>query len=307
MAWKALLANKKESSLIMLLPVAAMIVLFVLILLCLVPVFNGLEGLGLAGLILIPLLALFTVGILTYYLPVWYLALYRGQSVLANPCKVSYQRALAVTLICAIPVILYEAVNMMIQFGHWSLGVKAILVLVFIGLLCWYMWWYYAVAMTMPLLVHDHPEESVWAMTKRSIRMMNGYKTKLFWVDFEIFIWLLAAMLGIYFIGIAYFVIQMTKSALTNPDALGALDGSVSDTLSYMLGMPGMSGLLTAIVALVIVMLFAGLFIVWPMIFFAHAEFYKDLLAEQAAVNSERLTVNGEEDVEVVEVEEVTD
>ena len=217
---------------------------------------------------------------MTYYLPVWYLALYRGQSVLANPCKVSYQRALAVTLICAIPVVLYEAVNMMIQFGHWSLGVKAILGLVFIGLLCWYMWWYYAVAMTMPLLVHDHPEESVWAMTKRSIRMMDGYKMKLFWVDFEIFIWLLAAMLGIYFIGVVYFVIHFTKSALTTPDTLAAFEGDISDTLSYMLSMPGMSGLQTAIVALVIVMLFAGLFIVWPMIFFAHAEFYHDLMKE---------------------------
>jgi uncharacterized membrane protein len=216
---------------------------------------------------------IFGVSVLDFYQPVWFLNLIRDREAPWYETKVGYARALGVALLMLIPTVLSESVDGLSKIldhmhdAHWSvLLIVALAILVLaVASLVFTFWWAYAVSAVLPYRVYDHEDRSVIQSLKDSIRMMDGYKWKLFCVDFLIYIWplvVLFVLLGVVIILSVLVAFAHATSAIM--------------TVGYVL-----TG------ALLTVTLLVYTFMVKPMIYFARARFYEDLKAELEAPEEE--------------------
>lgn len=221
---------------------------------------------------------IFGVSVLDFYQPVWFLNLVRGGEAPWYETKVGYARALGAALLMLIPTVLSESVEGLSKLlehpesMHWSvLLILALVVLVLsVASLIFTFWWAYAVSSVLPYRVMDHEDRSVMQSLKDSIKMMDGYKWKLFCVDILIYIWplvILFVLIGVVFLLAILIAVMHTTSAIM--------------TVSFVL-----TG------ALLTITLLAYSFMVKPMIYFARARFYEDLKAELEAP-AEELTNEG--------------
>ena len=125
-----------------------------------------------------------TVGLLYYYVPVWFFRLVRKDANGSIEEKCPYSKALGTSLIIAVPIVIEGIVDALSKLNVGSSSLLfislSILAIIFI------FWWMYAINAMLPYLVHDHHEMSVEQAVKKSICMMDGHKWELFKVDFKI-------------------------------------------------------------------------------------------------------------------------
>ena len=206
----------------------------------------------------IALLVVFTVGLLNYYMPVWFMSLVRKQPEPWYEAQTSYGRALLATLIMLIPSIVEEVVTLPMSMSGEPSPIASIIFLILWGpMVLFVIWWTYAVNVTLPYRVYDRPERPVWQSVKDNITMMNGYKFKLFCVDFKVAVWPLLALYIMMMIMVVTLVVILVLSPGTSVTWI----------------VVGMSVILFPIVLIVV-------FVTQPMLYFARARFYDDMRAE---------------------------
>ena len=258
LAWQDLRAMYRQSSLIMLVTMLVGMIA-VSILYGSLYWYNSTQSI-IAGMVTVgvALLVILTVGLLNYYMPVWFMSLVRKQPEPWYEAKTSYGRALLATLIMLIPSIVEEALTQPINMSNDPSPVLLLIFLVlWIPMMLFIIWWTYAVSTTLPYRVYDDPNRSVLEAVRDNIAMMRGYKFKLFCVDFLVAVWPLAAL----------FVMIIIMAV-----ALGVVM-ALSPGTSTMWMVMGMSVILFPFVLVIV-------FITQPMLYFAHARFYNDLRAE---------------------------
>lgn len=211
------------------------------------------------------LLLFFTANLLQFYLPAWFLALVRKQH--WSDVKASYGRALAASALIILPNVLQELVSMPMNMTEEPSVVMSVIVLVVTPpVVLLVLWWTYAVSATLPFRLLDHPDRSVWQSIQDNMRMMKGYKFKLFCVDFMIMIWPIVILYALIFIMAIIVAVIIVLSPTTSTMLL----------LSIVLG--------AILLPFVIVMSF----VIYPMLHIARAQFYEDMRAELEPVVEEQ-------------------
>lgn len=209
--------------------------------------------------ILVGLAFVFTVGLLNYYMPVWFMSLVRKQPEPWYEAKTSYGRALLATLIMLIPSIVEEVVTLPVNMSDEPSPIALVVFMIlWLPMVLFNIWWTYAVSTTLPYRVYDDSNRSVWEAVKDNIAMMKGYKFKLFCVDFLVAVWPLLAL---------YIMMMIMVVALA---VVLVLSPGTSVTWIVV----GMSVILFPLVLVIV-------FVTQPMLYFARARFYNDLRAEQ--------------------------
>jgi uncharacterized membrane protein len=191
-------------------------------------------------------------GVLLYALYIWFLSVARHEPIY----KISADGRGRV-LLCGMAIFVPSLIQGPIQVVAQKNPMMALLSLVVIFFVLWY---YYASSM-ITYLVHDHREASVWQSLKQSIRMMKGHKKQLIAVDIKIMVW-----------PVLIFFLLMLGSALTVVSITGMKGLGEAASKTYIIGIGVLS----------VVFMIAFFFIVFPMMYLAHAHFYMDLLAEQS-------------------------
>ena len=190
-----------------------------------------------------------TVGLLYYYVPVWFFRLVRKDANGSIEEKCPYSKALGTSLIIAVPFVIESIVD---ALSKLNVGLSSLL---FISLsilaIIFIFWWMYAINAMLPYLVHDHHEMSVEQAVKKSICMMDGHKWELFKVDFKII-----------FLPVFLSLVVLVAVIVLSGIGLNNQTGIV------------FAGLLGSIIFLFL------LFAIFPMTLFARARFYEDLCAE---------------------------
>ena len=270
--WKS---HVRESSVVMALQFAAMIVAMILIAPGLA-LMSSHPKFGLWYTVLAALAVLFTIGLLYYYVPVCFLAMRRGQSVTKADLQVGYARALAVSVMMVWPSIVSQILNQASNL-EIGLGWKFCIALMAIGISVFAIVWVYAVATMLPLLASDHPDESVWQLTRRCSQLTEGHKWQLFMIDLEILIGPVVVLWVLMMIGIF---------SLVMPLALGghatALEADSTEALKLIGGaFAERWGLYVTLALLSLIVILVLQFVFVPMQHLAHALFYEDLMAEQ--------------------------
>ena len=259
LAWQDLRAMYRQSSLIML---VTMLVGMIAVSLLYGSYYwyNSTQSMTAALVtILVGLAVVFTVELLNYYMPVWFMSLVRKQPEPWYEAKTSYGRALLATLIMLIPSIAEEVVTLPVNMSDEPSPIALLIFMIlWLPIVLFIIWWTYAVSTTLPYRVYDDSNRSVWEAVKDNIAMMKGYKFKLFCVDFLVAVWPLLAL---------YIMMMIMVVALV---VILALSPGTSVTWIVV----GMSVILFPFVLVIV-------FITQPMLYFAHARFYNDLRAEQ--------------------------
>lgn len=213
--------------------------------------------------LLIAIAVIFTVSLLNYFVPVWFLTLVRKQQKWYE-VRTSYGRALLTAWVILLPTVVQEAVSMpMNMTNEPSVIMSLVFLAVMPAVVLFIIWWTYAIGTTLPFRVLDHPDRSVFQAIKENIRMMNGYKFQLFCVDFMIMIWPIVGLCVL----LLFMAICMVFVVLLNPGT------NMIIWLSIGLGL----------VMLPFVVVYG--FIFEPMLYIAHAQFYDDLRAEKELNN----------------------
>ena len=273
--WKLWKSHVKESSIVMALQFAAMIIALILISPGLA-LMSSHPKFGLWYTVLMALVVLLTVGLLSYYIPVCFLAMRRGQSVTKSDLQVGYARALGVSVMMLWPTLIGNLLN---QASSLDIGIgwKVCISLMAIGISVFAIFWVYAVSTMLPLLASDRPEESVWQLTRRCSQLTEGHKWQLFMIDLEILIGPVLVLWVLLMIGVFVLIVPLAMSghaaALSgdSPEALKLIGSAFMERWGLYVTL----GLLSLIVILVMQFVFV------PMQQFAHALFYEDLIAEQ--------------------------
>lgn len=248
LAWQKLKKNFADS--------AVVVVITLLLALTVLAIFIGGIALctetdhGIAGGILCALIGFFLDGVLMYALYVWFLSVARHEPMY----KISADGMGRVSL-CGLALLIPSFVQAPFQTltqQHQQFALLILPVLVFA------VWYNYACVM-MPYIVHDQRQVSVWQAFKQSVRMMDGYKWKLFVVDFKIMIWPVLLFFGLLLMT-ALGVVAMKGKAMAADINTNAYIG--------------------AIICFSIVFILTFIFVLLPMYYISHALFYEDLKAE---------------------------
>ncbi len=193
-------------------------------------------------------------GVINYHFIVDFLSLKRNQFT-----KDRFWKVLLCALFLLIPNVFALLNNLLwgIVKPETAGGALLVIFLIFvtIGLLWFVIWWQYAVNATLPYMVHDNKETSVWESLLKNIRLMNGYKFALFCVELKICVWPLVIL----------FVLMISALLLV----WGIKDLSSGGYAAFL------------IVLIVFEILFFSLIV--PVVQFARVHFYEDLRAEQQA------------------------
>ena len=274
--WNLWKSHVRDSSVVMALQFAAMIVAMILIAPGLA-LMSSHPKFGLWYTVLAALAVLFTIGLLYYYVPVCFLAMRRGQSVTKADLQVGYARALAVSVMMVWPSIVSQILNQASNL-EIGLGWKFRIALMAIGISVFAIVWVYAVATMLPLLASDHPDESVWQLTRRCSQLTEGHKWQLFVVDLEILI----GPIMVLWVLLMIFVIALVIPAALSGNA-AALTSDSSEEMIRLMGSTFAErwGLFTGIGLLCLLVMLVLQFVFVPIQQFAHALFYEDLIAEQ--------------------------
>ncbi|MBQ7530327.1 MAG: hypothetical protein IJT12_01295 [Paludibacteraceae bacterium] len=274
--WNLWKSHVRDSSVVMALQFAAMIVAMILIAPGLA-LMSSHPKFGLWYTVLAALAVLFTIGLLYYYVPVCFLAMRRGQSVTKADLQVGYARALAVSVMMVWPSIVSQILNQASNL-EIGLGWKFCIALMAIGISVFAIVWVYAVATMLPLLASDHPDESVWQLTRRCSQLTEGHKWQLFVVDLEILI----GPIMVLWVLLMIFVIALVIPAALSGNA-AALTSDSSEEMIRLMGSTFAErwGLFTGIGLLCLLVMLVLQFVFVPIQQFAHALFYEDLIAEQ--------------------------
>lgn len=297
-SWQLWKSNIKESSIVIAIQFAAVIVAVIL----LAPGLAAMTAhpkFGMVYTVLMALAVVLTIGLLEYYIPVCFLAIRRGQSVTKADMQVGYARALAVSVMMVWPSIVSQILNQASNL-EIGLGWKFCIALMAIGISVFAIVWVYAVATMLPLLASDHPDESVWQLTRRCSQLTEGHKWQLFVVDLEILI----GPIMVLWVLLMIFVFALVIPAALNGNA-AALTSDSSEEMIRLMGSTFAErwGLFTGIGLLCLLVMLVLQFVFVPIQQFAHALFYEDLLAEEEGAvedaDAEVIeTVNHTEDAE---------
>lgn len=278
--WKTLRQNAKEASLIM---VAQVIVYFLYIAIRLIGNhFWPSEAVNdKLGMFFIEVLLLCTVGLIYYYVPVWFLLLKRQQPLFHTDVPTSYGKALLTSWAVMLPSIIWDAWSVLKAggaeqtLGNHLLGVLLIMTALLIV-------WPFAVGITLPFRTYDHPDVSVDYLLKTNFQMMNGYKMKLFWVCFKVWFWPVVLYVLLALTILIVWIQSVNSDILEMGLPLGTLSENfeLRYTTDYY---PWKSHALGAVVAVLLLILGYGIcqFVISPVAHFAHTAFYEDLLAER--------------------------
>lgn len=273
--WQLWKSHVRESSVVMALQFAAMIVAVILVAPGLA-LMSSHTRFGLWYTIIIALAVLLTVGLLSYYVPVCFLALRRGQSVTKADLQVGYARALGVSVMMMWPTLISNILNQASNL-EIGLGWKFCISMMALGISVFAIIWLYAVATILPLLAGDNPKQSVWQLTRRCSQLTEGHKWQLFMIDLEILIGPVVVLWVLMMIGIF---------SLVMPLALGghatALEADSTEALKLIGGaFVERWGLYVTLALLSLIVMLVMQFVFVPIQQFAHALFYEDLIAEQ--------------------------
>ena len=274
-AWQLWKSNIKESSIVIAIQFAAVIVAVIL----LAPGLAAMTAhpkFGMVYTVLMALAVVLTIGLLEYYIPVCFLAIRRGQSITKADMQVSYARALAVSVMMVWPSIVSQILNQASNL-EIGLGWKFCISMMALGISVFAIIWLYAVATMLPLLAGDHPKQSVWQLTRRCSQLTEGHKWQLFMIDLEILIGPVVVLWVLMMIGIF---------SLVMPLALGghatALEADSTEALKLIGGaFVERWGLYVTLALLSLIVMLVMQFVFVPIQQFAHALFYEDLIAEQ--------------------------
>ena len=230
------------------------------------------------------LVALFVWLLCYYYIPVCYLSMKRGEPLRREGLQINSWRAAGFAAMMLLPTFVSQILQYS-QNGDISTGVKLTLSLISLGVSVFAIIWAYAVAAPLPLLANDNREAPVGGLTKRSWNMMDGYKWKLFCVDFLIiYLPILVMVIVLSSMLVHSLVMEGVEAAVTLEDPV--------DTNLYLRTFSEHIGGTIFICVMMLLVWF-----VWaPMDYFARALFYDDLLAEQGE------TTEVIEEIEVIEV-----
>ena len=248
LAWQKLKKNFADSAVVIvitaLIAVAVFAIIFGGVMLC-----TETDN-GIAGGILCAMIGLLLDGLLMYALYVWFLSIVRREPMY----KISADGIGRVSL-CGLVLLVPSFVQAPFQTLTQHNASFALLIL---PAMVFAVWFYYACAM-MPYIVHDQRQVSVWQAFKQSVRMMDGYKWKLFVVDFKIMIWPVLLFFGL-----------LLMTALGVVAMKGKAMAADINTNAYIV----------AITCFSIVFILTFIFVLMPMYYMSHALFYEDLLAE---------------------------
>ena len=273
--WNLWKSHVKESSIVVAVQFAAVIVAMILIAPGLA-LMSSHPKFGLWYTIIIALAVLLTVGLLSYYVPVCFLAMRRGQSVTKADLQVGYARALGVSVMMMWPTLISNILNQASSL-EIGLGWKFCISMMALGISVFAIIWLYAVATMLPLLAGDNPKQSVWQLTRRCSQLTEGHKWQLFMIDLEILIGPVVVLWVLMMIGIF---------SLVMPLALGghatALEADSTEALKLIGGaFVERWGLYVTLALLSLIVMLVMQFVFVPIQQFAHVLFYEDLIAEQ--------------------------
>ena len=271
LAWDQLRANFKQSSIVVLVALLVGVIAFSSIF---ASVFYMLQSPSwVSGMIAAAVMSLMllTTGLLGYYRPVWFMSMVRKQPERWYDIRTPYMRALIASVFVIIPNALSGLVNGMSQFVQHtdsiSPTIKLILALLIFGaslvVLAFTLWYGYSISIMLPLKVYDREERSVFGLIKETFQMMKGHRWQLFCVDFFIVVW---PIIVIWFLSLVLGVVVGLHTA-------NLIDGNA------FLGAVVVTSVFLGAVFLVY------LFLIAPMVHFAHALFYEDLQEELKGEN----------------------
>lgn len=279
-------AHWKESTLIVLLSIIIVCLLMGLVVPCVLlakaaPVVGGIA------LVVVGLLVMAAGLLLYYYLPVCFLTLNRNEPISRERLKINRWRAMGVAVMTLLPSIVSQILQAC-QGDELSTGIKLAIGLISLGVSIFALIWAYAVAAPLPLLAHDNREESVGQLVRYSWDIMNGYKWKLFCIDFMLVFLPLIVMCTVMVGMLIPVVMAGGASAVSDPD----IWKMYAEAFSAHKG----GAIFVGVIMLI------EWFVLIPVGGFARAEFYDDLIAEQAKATD---ATGQAEVVEAVVTEEV--
>ena len=294
-SWRLWKSHVKDSSIIVALQLAACLVMLAL----LVPGAFIIVSKPVVGLVYVSVMLLavvFTLGLLYYYVPVCFQQISRDKPLSKEAVKVSYIRALGVCLFAVWPLVLSEILNTVSNFGL-SLAWRLPLSLIVLGLSVFALIWIYMTGTLLPFIAHDNPDESVMSLTRRMIRLMDGYKGQLFCIDLLILVGPFVLLYVLLMVGLLAVIIPLSLhgglDALSagSPESFGIIVQTFLDHWKIHAGVGS---------AFLIVLLIMQ-FVLAPMQHLAHVCFYEDLIAER---EGQETPVVGQDAPEVQEAEE---
>ncbi|MBO6074951.1 MAG: hypothetical protein J6P74_07465 [Paludibacteraceae bacterium] len=221
-----------------------------------------------------------TTGLLAYYVPVWFLMLRRNQPLLHTDVQTGYGRALITSAAVTLPSLVWQVWNVLKAGGAEEvLGKHLLFVLLLLTTMV--IVWPFAVGITLPFRAFDHPQSSVSYLVKTNLEMMKGYKMKLFWVSFKVWVWPFVIILFTAFIAFCVWVYGVTDIA----NSMGLKRGWINEdfyreqVFSRAFRQHGFSYIVSAFA--VLAECFACLLIISPINYFAHISFFEDWLDER--------------------------
>lgn len=242
---------------------------------------------GTLVLLIVGLIVTAALMLLYYYIPVCFLTLNRNEPISRERLKINRWRAMGVAVMTLLPSIVSQILQAC-QSDELSTGIKLAIGLISLGVSIFALIWAYAVAAPLPLLAHDNREESVGQLVRYSWDIMNGYKWKLFCIDFMLVFLPLIVMCTVMVGMLIPVVMAGGASAVSDPD----IWKMYAEAFSAHKGGAIFVGVIMLIVW----------FVLMPVDCFARAEFYDDLIAEQAKATD---ATRQAEVVEAVVTEEV--
>ena len=227
------------------------------------------------------LLMLCTVGLLSYYVPVWFMQVRRNQSLIHSDLSTGYGRALLVSAAVIAPTLVSDIWGILVSLGAMdTLGKHGGSVLM--ALLLFAVIWPYAVGITLPFRAFEHPDIQVHFLTRTSWKMMDGYKWKLFCIDFKIWVWPVVIVAISAFICLVVWLIPIEEALKMRNmtfDMFMDEDYVREPVMRYAWAKHAGMYIISSLV--MIIELAVCFFIILPANHFAHICFYEDLLAER--------------------------
>ena len=242
---------------------------------------------GTLVLLIVGLIVTAALMLLYYYIPVCFLTLNRNEPISRERLKINRWRAMGVAVMTLLPSIVSQILQAC-QSDELSTGIKLAIGLISLGVSIFALIWAYAVAAPLPLLAHDNREESVGQLVRYSWDIMNGYKWKLFCIDFMLVFLPLIVMCTVMVGMLIPVVMNAGASAVSNPD----IWKMYAEAFSAHKG----GAIFVGVIMLI------EWFVLIPVGGFARAEFYDDLIAEQTKATD---ATGQAEVVEAVVTEEV--
>ena len=220
---------------------------------------------------------------LIYYMPVLFLRLYRGEPMWDQSVRIPFGKVMATALVIYLPYLVAVIISQWNNFADklgFSSRVTLVLLLVSLALFVVSIWWFFAVGILLPLRVHDRQEQSVWQSTKEMFGLTKGNRDKLFGVDFELFIWPFAIFFAVYMVLYIALIVNLLRSPGMGIDAITEMADDPVDMVKTVFSTLDVKALGWIMGIFLVVWILVLDFILYPIMYFAHAAFYEDLCAE---------------------------